>query len=96
MFQEEKVGRLERCIIYVSEAHGKSIEELYDDADFRKVDRIEGQVLRYGLLAILLRVGDLMDLEEGRICEFNMHLNSNYYNDSESMLHNSRHSDACY
>lgn len=71
----------------------KSIEELYDDADFRKVDRIEGQVLRYGLLAILLRVGDLMDLEEGRICEFNMHLNSNYYNDSESMLHNSRHSD---
>lgn len=46
-----------------------------------------------GLLAILLRVGDLMDLEEGRICEFNMHLNSNYYNDSESMLHNSRHSD---
>lgn len=34
-----------------------------------------------------------MDLEEGRICEFNMHLNSNYYNDSESMLHNSRHSD---
>lgn len=85
--------RLERCIIYVSEAHGKSIEELYDDADFRKVDRIEGQVLRYGLLAILLRVGDLMDLEEGRICEFNMHLNSNYYNDSESMLHNSRHSD---
>lgn len=31
---------IERCIIYVSEAHGKSIEELYDDADFRKVDRI--------------------------------------------------------
>lgn len=25
-------------------------KELYDDADFRKVDRIEGQVLRYGLL----------------------------------------------
>ena len=90
-FSEKR--RLERCIIYISEAHGKSIEELYDDADFRKVDRIEGQVLRYGLLAILLRVGDLMDLEEGRICEFNMHLNSNYYNDSESMLHNSRHSD---
>lgn len=90
-FSEKR--RLERCVIYVSEAHGKSIEELYDDADFRKVDRIEGQILRYGLLAILLRVGDLMDLEEGRICEFNMHLNSNYYNDSESMLHNSRHSD---
>lgn len=90
-FSEKR--RLERCIIYVSEAHGKSIEELYDDTDFRKVDRIEGQALRYGLLAILLRVGDLMDLEEGRICEFNMYLNSNYYNASESMMHNSRHSD---
>lgn len=62
--------RLEKCITFVSEAHGRTVEELYNDNDFRKIETIEGQVLRYGLLAILLRVGDLMDLEESRVCEF--------------------------
>lgn len=85
--------RLEKCIIYVCEAHGKSIEEIYNDDDFRKIDRIEGQSLRYGLLTILLRIGDLMDLEEARICEFNMHINSEYYNDPLSMLHNRKYLD---
>lgn len=47
---------VEKCIIYVCEAHGKSIEEIYNDDDFRKIDRIEGQSLRYGLLTILLRM----------------------------------------
>lgn len=82
-----------KCIIYVCEAHGKSIEEIYNDDDFRKIDRIEGQSLRYGLLTILLRIGDLMDLEEARICEFNMHINSEYYNDPLSMLHNRKYLD---
>lgn len=66
----------------------QALEELYDDTDFRKVDRIEGQVLRYGLLAILLRVGDLMDLEEGRICEFNMHLNTNEFDYVREVIQN--------
>ena len=85
--------RLEKCIIFVSEAHGRSIEELYNDNDFRKIETIEGQVLRYGLLAILLRLGDLMDLEEQRVCEFNMHMNLEYYNNPVSLVHNRRHLD---
>lgn len=85
--------RLEKCIIFVSEAHGRTIEELYNDNDFRKIDTIEGQVLRYGLLAILLRIGDLMDLEEQRVCEFNMHMNLEYYNNPVSLVHNRRHLD---
>lgn len=85
--------RLEKCIIFVSEAHGRSIEELYNDNDFRKIETIEGQVLRYGLLAILLRIGDLMDLEEQRVCEFNMHMNLEYYNNPVSLVHNRRHLD---
>ena len=85
--------RLEKCIIFVSEAHGRSIEELYNDNDFRKIETIEGQVLRYGLLAILLRIGDLMDLEEQRVCEFNMHINLEYYNNPVSLVHNRRHLD---
>lgn len=85
--------RLEKCIIFVSEAHGRTIEELYNDNDFRKIDTIEGQSLRYGLLAILLRIGDLMDLEESRVCEFNMHMNLDYYNNPISLVHNRRHLD---
>lgn len=85
--------RIEKCVIYVSEAHGKSIEELYADNDFRKIETIEGQSLRYGLLTILLRIGDLMDLEESRVCEFNMHLNLDYYNNPVSVMHNLRHLD---
>lgn len=85
--------RLEKCIIFVSEAHGKSIEDLYNDNDFGKIETIEGQVLRYGLLAILLRIGDLMDLEESRVCEFNMHMNLSYYNNPLSLVHNRRHLD---
>lgn len=46
--------RIERCVIYVSEAHGKSIEEIYADNDFRKIETIEGQLLRYGLLTIMI------------------------------------------
>ena len=85
--------RLEKCIIFVSEAHGRSIEELYNDNDFRKIETIEGQVLRYGLFAKLLRIGDLMDLEEQRVCEFNMHMNLEYYNNPVSLVHNRRHLD---
>ena len=85
--------RLERCISFVCEAHGRRIEDLYNDSDFRKVDTIQGQTLRYGLLAIFLRIGDLMDLEESRVSEFNMHINSEYYNNPISQLHNKRHLD---
>mgnify|MGYP004518842027 CR=1 FL=1 len=85
--------RLEKCIVFICEAHGREINDLYNDADFRKVEKIEGQTLRYGLLAVLLRIGDLMDLEECRICEFNMHLNEEYYNNPLSILHNRRHMD---
>lgn len=85
--------RLEKCVLFVCEAHGRTVEELYNDNDFRKIETIEGQVLRYGLLAIFLRIGDLMDLEESRVCEFNMHMNMDYYNNPVSLVHNEHHLD---
>lgn len=86
-------NRLESCITYVCEAHGKKIEDIYCDEIFKKVEMIEGQPLRYGMLTILLRIGDLMDLEETRVSEFNMHLNCSYYDNPESLVHNRRHLD---
>ena len=34
-----------------------------------------------------------MDLEEQRVCEFNMHMNLEYYNNPVSLVHNRRHLD---
>lgn len=83
--------RICKCVSFVCEAHGRNADELYADEDFKKEDSIQGQSLRYGLLAILLRIGDLMDMEEGRTNEFNMHLNRSYYDDAVSIEHHERH-----
>lgn len=83
--------RIKQCILFISEAHGRRIEEIYKDPLFGTVQKIEGQDLRYGFLTVLLRIGDLMDLEESRVCEFNMHLNPGYYTDLLSLTHNERH-----
>lgn len=79
------------CVSFVCEAHGRDISELYDDTTFRNEDTIQGQRLRYGLLAILLRIGDLMDLEEGRTNEFFMHINSYNHMNKISIEHHERH-----
>lgn len=83
--------RVKRCIVFACESHGKKIEEMYRNDDFICTEKIEGQYLRFGLLAIMLRIGDLMDLEGARACEFNMHLNPIYYTNAVSMEHNIRH-----
>ncbi|WP_166433179.1 ATP-binding protein [Lacrimispora sphenoides] len=86
----QEYRRIRECVSFVCEAHGRDIIELYSDDRFRKVDLIQGQTLRYGLLAILLRIGDLMDIEEGRTNEFNMHLNSSYFRNPVSSQHHKR------
>ena len=83
--------RIYDCVSFVCEAHGRDISELYDDATFRIEDTIQGQHLRYGLLAIFLRIGDLMDLEEGRTNEFFMHMNCNNHMNNISIEHHERH-----
>lgn len=79
------------CVVFICKAHGYKIGDLYSDPLFIKEDQIEGQIIRYGLLAVLLRIGDLMDMEEGRTSEFNLHLNDSYYDIGNSMEHNKRH-----
>lgn len=83
--------RLAECIMYVSESHGKEMRSLYEEKIFADKDDIDGECIRYGLIAILLRIGDLLDLEEGRTNEFNLELNPQYYQDSISQEHHQRH-----
>lgn len=79
------------CVSFVCEAHNRNIDDLYVDPKFKKDDSIQGQILRYGLLTILLRIGDLMDMEEGRTNEFYMHLKNPYYLNDVSIEHHERH-----
>lgn len=79
------------CVSFVCEGHGRDIVELYSDEKFRKEDTIQGQKLKFGLLTIFLRIGDLMDMEEGRTNEFYMHLNNFKHMNNISLEHNERH-----
>ncbi len=83
--------RLADCIMYAAESHGKEIRSLYEEKSFTDKDDVDGECIRYGLIAILLRIGDLLDLEEGRTNEFNLELNPQYYGDSISQEHHQRH-----
>lgn len=82
--------RIKEAVIFVSYAHGLQLSDLTSDRCFFKVDTISYDDVRYRLLAFLLRIGDLMDLEGERANNFRMIL----YSDSFSELaldHNSRH-----
>lgn len=83
--------RLYNCILFVCKAHGMERGALYGDKSFYDKDMIEGGVLRFGLLAVLLRVGDLLDLDENRTSEFARRLNAHYFQDETSQLHHIRH-----
>lgn len=83
--------RLYNCILFVCKAHGMERGALYGDKSFYDRDMIEGGVLRFGLLAVLLRVGDLLDLDENRTSGFVRGLNVHYFQDETSQLHHIRH-----
>lgn len=83
--------RLYQCILFVCQAHGMERGALYGHPNFYDKDMIEGGVLRYGLLAVLLRVGDLLDLDEDRTSGFVRGLNAHYFQDATSRLHHIRH-----
>lgn len=83
--------RLYNCILFVCKAHGMERGALYGDKSFYDKDMIEGGVLRFGLLAVLLRVGDLLDLDENRTSGFVRGLNAHYFQDGTSRLHHIRH-----
>lgn len=96
-FMEEKLTgvkewrRLYSCILFVCQAHGMGLEEFYGRRDCHTPDMIEGRPLRYGLLGALLRIGDLLDLDENRTSGFVRGLCAPYFRDRTSQRHHSRH-----
>lgn len=79
--------RIANCVAYVCESHTKDIQQLYGERLFKMKDTINGEIVRYGFLAILLRVGDLMDMEEDRTSYIVQTIFPEYYQKDGSMKH---------
>ncbi|HNX01563.1 MAG TPA: ATP-binding protein, partial [Candidatus Cloacimonadota bacterium] len=75
--------RLKPIISFVCFSHGLTIPELYSHSLFNITDRIEFDEVRYSLLSVLLRIGDLLDIEECRSNAFILdHFKSMYSEES--------------
>ncbi|MCL2165471.1 MAG: ATP-binding protein [Oscillospiraceae bacterium] len=82
--------RLKPIIEFACYAHGLTLQELYSDSRFSKKDTIEYDDVRYSILSVLLRIGDLMDLEQTRTNDFSISIFRSIYS-PEAMNHNIRH-----
>lgn len=93
---QEKLGllgsadRFKTVIKFACRGHGLTSDELYRNKDFGKRDRIQNDVVRYSLLAVLIRIGDLMDLEDARVNPFVLSSFSHMF-PKTSLEHNLRH-----
>ncbi len=98
---DEKLGlinnkdRIKKAILFACKGHGRPIDELYKDIQFEITDNIAFDKVRYSVLAVLLRIGDLMDLEDARSNTFIMSLFKNIYS-KESFNHNIRNHNVKY
>lgn len=82
--------RLCQCILFVCEAHGMELDEFFHSPFYLKEDMIQGQCLRYNILGELLRIGDLLDLDENRAEPFMLQCYPDYYPE-ESKMHQMHH-----
>ena len=82
--------RIKSIVTYVCKAHGLDIREMYHDPTFWKVDTIESDAVRCSVLSVLLRIGDLLDMDEQRISDVAILLLPELFSD-EAREHNERH-----
>lgn len=87
----EYTPRLKRVIGFVVESHNLTWEEMTSRADFSNIDSAWDQDLRANLLAILLRIGDLLDLDSDRTCDITRGLYPSFSAHPVSAEHHARH-----
>lgn len=87
----EYLSRLVKCIGFIARSHGTSWEDMTSDDCFKRPERVLEQTIRTNLLAILLRVGDLLDLDSDRSCDGLRRFATGYFQDSYSNEHHERH-----
>lgn len=86
----DEKSRVVNAIEFVCRAHGLSLDELLNDENFKSTDNIKFSDIHFGLLAFLLRIGDLLDIESSRSNSFRMYMFSDSFN-AYSRAHNERH-----
>lgn len=84
------IDRFVNCVSYVCESHTKDLQQLYKEHLFTRKDTINGEIVRYGYLTILLRVGDLMDMEEDRTSYIVRTVFPEYFQKDNSIKHHKR------
>lgn len=84
------IDRFVNCVSYVCESHTKDLQQLYKEHLFTRKDTINGEIVRYGCLTILLRVGDLMDMEEDRTSYIVQTIFPEYFQKDNSLKHHKR------
>jgi hypothetical protein len=84
-------ARLKALISFVMEAHALTWEALASHTKFHRSETIMYQVVRPSVLAVLLRLGDLLDLDADRTPQVVRSVLPEFFDDSISRLHHSHH-----
>lgn len=82
--------RLGALLAFVVESHGLTWEEMVARDEFHAPDTIMGETVRPNLLAVLLRLGDLLDLDYERSPGSVRSCTPGFFQDPTSRLHNDR------
>ena len=82
--------RLSRVISFVALSHNLDWDAMAQSREFQRVETVLDQCIRTNLLCVLLRLGDLLDLDADRNSHFVQKMASNLFSDSISKLHHDR------
>lgn len=82
--------RIRKVVKYVCAAHGFDLNELYNGSEYNTVDTISTDKVRFGVLAVMLRIGDLLDLDDKRVSQIALLLLPEVFSE-EAKSHNERH-----
>ena len=83
--------RMAKVVAFAIESHGLSWDEMESRPDFSKSEKINGQTIRYCVIAILLRLGDLLDLDSDRTSDLCLKYCASWYVSQDAVNHNLRH-----
>lgn len=83
-------NRIKNAVKFACASHGYNLDEFHKNTKFEIMDTINGETVRYNLLGYLLRIGDLLDLEQHRTNSFVLSKFKNNYSE-EAFNHNIRH-----
>ena len=87
----EYLPRLATCIGFIAEAHGVNRDELASNEHYKRSEKIANQNLRRSILCVLLRIGDLLDLDSERACGAVRKAMPMLFEDNKARTHHEHH-----